>query len=152
MNKTVFDIANYFLSRESMTHKKLQKLCYYYVAWGYALYDEAMIINPTFQAWVHGPVSPELYSKYYSFGWNPIPKTDKLELKKFEEKEDKLLSSVWDTYSDKCGDELEALTHSELPWIEARKGLDEYEPSKNVISPEIMKIYYSSIYIGGQGE
>lgn len=25
----IFDVANWFLSKEEMTHKKLQKLCYY---------------------------------------------------------------------------------------------------------------------------
>ena len=57
---SVFDIANWFLSRQEMTHKKLQKLCYYAQAWSYALYNRP-IINAEFQDWVHGPVCPQLY-------------------------------------------------------------------------------------------
>ena len=34
---SVFDIANWFLSKGEMTQKKLQKLCYYAQAWCYAL-------------------------------------------------------------------------------------------------------------------
>ena len=34
---SVFDIANWFLLKEEMTQKKLQKLCYYAQAWCYAL-------------------------------------------------------------------------------------------------------------------
>ena len=40
---TVFDVSDWFLSKESMTPKKLQKLCYYYKAWGLALYDEDLL-------------------------------------------------------------------------------------------------------------
>lgn len=39
-NLTVFDIANYFSSKEDMTHKKLQKLVYYAYAWYIALNNE----------------------------------------------------------------------------------------------------------------
>lgn len=31
--RTVFDVAEWFLSKESMTNKKLQKLCCYAQAW-----------------------------------------------------------------------------------------------------------------------
>nr|DAX92906.1 MAG TPA: hypothetical protein [Caudoviricetes sp.] len=34
MDRSVFDIANWFLTKEAMTPKKLQKLVYYYFAWG----------------------------------------------------------------------------------------------------------------------
>ena len=32
-------VANWFLSRKSLTHKQIQKLCYYAQAWYCALYD-----------------------------------------------------------------------------------------------------------------
>ena len=59
-----------------------------------------------------------------------------------------LLEDVWKTYGDKTGNALEALTHRELPWIEARRGYAENERCTVVISPETMKTYYKSIYIG----
>ena len=59
-----------------------------------------------------------------------------------------LLEDVWETYGDKTGNALEALTHRELPWIEARRGYDEDERCTVVISPESMKQYYRSIYVG----
>ena len=40
---TVFDVAQWFLAKESMTHKKLQKLIYYYYAWGQALLKRDVI-------------------------------------------------------------------------------------------------------------
>ena len=65
----IFDLAEAFLSISSMTHKKLQKLCYYAKAWYLALYDENIVSEP-FEAWVHGAVQPELYQKYKSYGFS----------------------------------------------------------------------------------
>ena len=147
---TIKDVAKWFLTKESMTHKKLQKLCYYYVAWSYALYNKVELKNPEFEAWVHGPVSPSVYNSYFEYKWSPIPKVESIE-NKFSEEEIYLLESVWLTYGDKCGDELEAITHAETPWLEARRGLGEDERSNNEISPETMKSYYSAIYEENQG-
>ena len=35
----VKDVAEFFLTKQSMTNKKIQKLCYYAQAWFYALYN-----------------------------------------------------------------------------------------------------------------
>ncbi|GAB7568120.1 Panacea domain-containing protein [Gemella bergeri] len=147
---TIKDVAKWFLSKESMTHKKLQKLCYYYVAWSYALYSKVDLVNPEFEAWVHGPVSPSIYSSYFTYRWNFIPQYED-KVSDFSDEETYLLESVWLTYGDKCGDELEALTHSEAPWIEARSGLGEYERSNVEISPKTMERYYQSVYEVNQG-
>ena len=144
---SIFNISDWFLSKEAMSPKKLQKLSYYFEAWSYALFNDSLISDTKFEAWVHGPVSPELYSRYKEFGWNDIEQTeDNSDL--FDNKALDLLESVWITYGSKSANELEALTHSELPWINARKGLGETEPSNELINAEDMKEYYLSIYIG----
>ena len=58
----VRDIANWFLSHDSMTHKKVQKLCYYAQAWYCALYDGSPLFSDEIQAWVHGPCNPLIIS------------------------------------------------------------------------------------------
>ncbi|MGN0639342.1 MAG: Panacea domain-containing protein [Oscillospiraceae bacterium] len=73
MHYAITDVANWFLSKESMTHKKLQKLCYYAQAWGLALFN-LRITDSRFEAWVHGPVSPGLFQLYKEFYWHPIPR------------------------------------------------------------------------------
>lgn len=143
----IYDVADWFLSKESMTHKKIQKLSYYYQAWGYALYNREMIENEEFEAWVHGPVSRKLFSEYTIYGWNDIPQKDSND-NLFSKEELNLLESVWVTYGDKSANELEALTHSEMPWIKARVGYGDYENCSEVISPDDMGEYYKSIYIG----
>lgn len=141
---TIFDIANYFLSIESMTHKKLQKLCYYAQAWFLALYDEPLVDNE-FQAWVHGPVCSELYGEYKKYKYNYIPKNEYNEYT-LNDTVINHLNSVFSTYGEFSGDQLEILTHSEPPWIEARNGLEEWQPSNKTIDNNTMKNYYWSIY------
>jgi uncharacterized phage-associated protein len=145
MNQTpdIKDIANWFLAKEPVTHKKLQKLCYYAVAWGWTLMDKSIAGNDKFEAWVHGPVSPPLYEKYKDNGWNALPQPQSVA----EVRDDvaDLLESVWFTYGEKSGNELEALSHSETPWIKARAGLSDSEPSHNPIDTEEMKSFYASI-------
>ncbi|WP_209732655.1 Panacea domain-containing protein [Methanococcus voltae] len=126
-----------------MNHIKLQKLCYYAVAWHYALLERSFITNDEFQAWVHGPVSVELYEKYKIYRWNRIPQAGK---PSFDEDTEAFLEVIWNSYGDYNGFELESLTHQELPWVNARGDLGELEPSTNVISVEDMKKYYFSMY------
>lgn len=143
---SIFDVANWFTDKEKMTHKKLQKLCYYAVAWSYAICPEP-ICEAVFEAWVHGPVSPELYNEYKKYGFNWINKTN---IKpEFSAENQELLESVWETYGDMTANSLEVLTHSEMPWIKARIGLKPNENSNNKISREDMTSYYRSIYAGG---
>lgn len=143
----IVDVSKWFLSKESMSPKKIQKLCYYFVAWGYALLDEQLVDDDKFEAWVHGPVSRTLYYKYRDYGWQDVP-SQKFDDSIFNGKSIDLLESVYFTYGDLSANELEALTHTELPWKMARRGLDNYENSNTKISIKYMREYYKSIYIG----
>lgn len=143
----VFEIANWFLSKESMTQKKLQKLCYYAQAWCYTLCN-FKLMNTNFEAWIHGPVSRPLYDKFKCFGFDAIKLVGNY-VSHIDAKDTELLQSVWHTYGDHTGNALEALTHTEPPWIEARAGYAPDERCSVPISVESMKRYYSSIYTGG---
>ena len=67
---------------------------------------------------------------------------------KIDAEDEQLLEDVWDTYGDNTGNALEALTHRELPWMEARRGYEPDERCSVVISPTTMASYYKSIYAG----
>lgn len=140
---TIQDVANWFLTKEAMTHKKLQKITYYAVAWGWALMNKSAAQDSEFQAWVHGPVSPVLYEIYKEHGWNAIPKPDNTTILPKDISE--VFESVWLTYGDKSGNELETLSHSEKPWIEARAGLQPHVRSSRAISTATMREFYNSI-------
>lgn len=148
---TIFDVADWFLSKEAMPPKKLQKLCYYYKAWGLALYGEDFLPDTQFEAWVHGPVTPKLYRKYKSYYWREIPQ-GRSNQEKFTEKEVDILDSVWYTYGELTANALEALTHSELPWQKARGELDAFAGCTNEIQNSDMAEYYRQMYEAHQGE
>lgn len=146
----VFHVADWFLSKEAMTHKKLQKLqklCYYAQAWSYAIFPYPISCDGVFEAWVHGPVCRALYAKHKGYGFDYIPRGNAPAV--FGRDESAFLENVWDTYGDMSANSLEALSHSEPPWQKARAGLDSGAPSNVQIRPKDMADYYRSIYTGG---
>ena len=147
---SVIDVAKWFLQKEPMTHKKLQKLCYYAQAWHLALLDKPLF-HEEIQAWIHGPVIPALYRNFAGCGWRKIPKTDGTDVQ-FDAQTEEVLEAVFVTYGEFSGDQLERLTHSELPWIEARGNLQPYEPCENIISLKSMADYYAKKYEEFQGD
>lgn len=138
----IFDLAHAFLSIESMTHKKLQKLCYYAKAWYLAIYD-TNLISESFEAWVHGAVQPNLYQKYKIYGFGYIPLYTNLAT--IPEEFLSFSREVYESYGELDGDELEKLNHTEMPWLKARKGLKPWQGSNNVIDENDMKIYYRAM-------
>ena len=139
----IFDLANAFLSIESMTHKKLQKMCYYAKAWYLAINDRNIIVEP-FEAWIHGAVQPELYSKYKAFGFQLITMYIDTESKLPMEFTD-FAKEIYASYGELSGDQLEQLNHQEEPWIKARQGLKPWENSNNTINENDMKNFYRSM-------
>jgi uncharacterized phage-associated protein len=124
-----------------LTNLKLQKLIYYSQAWYLALND-APLFSDDIEAWIHGPVVPRVFGMFKEYRWSVIerqvnPVDDGAVISHVDE--------VLDTYGKYGATELERLTHSEEPWIYARRGLAPDEPSRNVISTHHMKIFYRSL-------
>lgn len=148
---SVLDVADYFRSKDSMTHKKLQKLVYYAYAWYIALYNEdadninnRLCCDGEFQAWVHGPVCRKLYNKF-SNNYGYVDKYDGEISSKINEELKKYLDVVYGVFGKYDGDELESMTHKENPWLNARKNVKAYQPSIEKISEKDMFIYYNSL-------
>ncbi|NET71719.1 MAG: SocA family protein [Sphaerospermopsis sp. SIO1G2] len=138
------DIADYFiwLANETgsfLSNLKLQKLVYYAQAWYLALYNQPLFPED-FEAWVHGPVIPDLYQEYKKFGWKPIFK-DVKEPKFYDQVHD-FLTELAEVYFSCDAFELEQMTHREHPWMEARGNLPQDAPSNAIISKEVIKEYY----------
>lgn len=140
---SIFELAKAFFSIEQMTNAKLQKLCYYAKAWHLALYDENLIDEP-FEAWVHGPVSPVLYDKYKDYDWDKIAEI----VDKSDVPADllKYVEQIYDAYGHLDGDDLEVVSHRELPWMEARKDKRAWESCDTIISEDTMKSFYKMEY------
>jgi uncharacterized phage-associated protein len=140
-----FAIAKYFiwLANETgsfISNLKLQKLVYYTQAWHLALHD-LPLFDEDFEAWVHGPVIPDLYHTYKHFGWKPIQEEATLDL---PETTLPFLKEVADEYFACDAYELEQMTHLEAPWQRARVGLMADQPSSNVIQKNWIQEYYKA--------
>ncbi len=151
MKLTVFDVANFFRTKEVMSNKKLQKLVYYAYAWYIALNNDEkdniqnkLCENTTFEAWVHGPVCRTLYN-FMPSNYGIIDRYDgKINPTISGEIED-FLNMIYKTFGKYTGYELETMTHAESPWINARGNRAPSEPSNNLISEEDMFVYYNSL-------
>lgn len=139
----IYDLANAFLAIESMTHKKLQKLCYYAKAW-YLAINDTNLVSEHFEAWVHGAVQPRLYQRYRAYGFQPIPMYSG-SLDALPEEFLDFAKEIYSIYGGFSGDELERINHEEMPWINARKGLKPWQNSDVKISEEDMKTYYRGL-------
>lgn len=144
----ILHVAEYFLSLGAMKHKKLQKLCYYAQAWFLALTGH-MLMNTYFEAWVHGPVSPVLYERYREWGGLTIPKIDIVLHISFRDEEIRFLNTIYRIYESYSADELEQLTHTEEPWIEARDGYGARDICRVKIKEETMKRFYRELLKNG---
>lgn len=150
LSRKVFRIADYFILKNAQTgkglsNKKLQKLLYYSQAWSLVVLDaNKPLFDEPIQAWVHGPAVPRVYGHFKEFVMNDIKKPldeETLE-KELPESERVFLDEIWDLYGGFDAAYLEALTHRELPWQNARRGLQLYEASTNEITHKDMKDYY----------
>lgn len=119
-----------------MSPKKLQKLVYYAYAWVLALMNESendldiKLFDSRIEAWIHGPLLPELYHKYK--GESTIPQKSSVPC--FEEDIEDIMEQVWDVYGIYTGNQLESITHKESPWIEARGNCSPVEACTNEIA------------------
>ncbi|AVQ35812.1 Panacea domain-containing protein [Staphylococcus kloosii] len=146
MSEELKEIINWFLSKTSMSPKKLQKLLYYAQSWTITLENEKSddiknkLFNENFEAWVHGPVIPTVYHEYKKYGYSNIPKID--ENIQFDEDKENILQQVFEVYGGYNGNELENITHQEEPWQKARTGFSSLEICQNIISEKDMFEYY----------
>lgn len=134
---SIFDVARFFLSKSSMSHLKLQKMCYYAQAWYLAIFGRRLF-DEDFQAWLHGPVSPTLYQRYKQWGVYAISQyAGAVDLNTDTEDFLEMIYGIYGVYS---GRQLEKLTHSEEPWKQARNGAKGY--CTNIISDDSIAKYY----------
>jgi uncharacterized phage-associated protein len=153
-------LSEYILEKGgAMSHLKLQKILYYIQALHLAYFDKP-IITDEFQAWLHGPVSRKIYDelKGYSKLYAEVAFEKGLDkelpseiLKKTLTADQlELVDEIIDEYGKLTSSQLENLTHSEEPWIEARIGYGVADRCEVVIPIEKMRTYYKKEIYGKQ--
>lgn len=144
-NISVFDVAKYILEVQGdMSAMKLQKLVYYSQVWSLAWDDEALFPDKT-EAWANGPVVRPLYDKHrgqFQVSVQDISPHAKAALNPAQEE---TINTVLYSYGDKSAQWLSDQTHSEAPWLKARKGLSDADRGEHEITLESMAEYYGSL-------
>ena len=141
----ILNVAAYVIKKcGSVTTMKLQKLVYYCQAWSLA-WDDKPLFDEDFQAWANGPVSPALFSKHkgqFTVDSNFLQEYADYA---FTETELETMDCVLHDLKDKSPQWLSDLTHSERPWIEARRGYAPGDPCDKIIDKESMRQYYGGL-------
>jgi uncharacterized phage-associated protein len=140
---SVHDVANYIIGKLGPTSAmKLEKLVYYSQAWS-LVWEGRPLFGARIEAWASGPVVRELYRNHrgeFSITSWPYGNGSRLAAKERE-----TVDAVLKFYGDKSPFWLSELTHSEAPWIDARRGLAPGERGANEITLAAMAEYYSSL-------
>jgi len=152
ISEKMIEVISYLFNLlEEITPLTLQKLLYFIQGVSFSVNSKPMF-DEECQAWVHGPVFPKVYHLFRNFKYNPIDdihfaiiKNRADNLTKDEKKVIELVAYSFGIYGGKT---LEKITHKELPWIEARAGLNDTIPSSNIIEKEKIEKYY--IYLSKQ--
>lgn len=149
----IHDACDYVITKicegdAGLNHLKLHKLMYFLQAWRLA-FEEKRLFDGRFQAWIHGPVSRELYDRFLKTKslYSPITLKDRrpsFDLERLDPEERNHIDTILEAYGDFSGTQLEEMTHGEEPWKAARTGCRPSERCENLIDEASMKEYYAS--------
>ncbi len=139
----VFDVAQFILAKcGRIPALKLQKLVYYCQVWS-LVWDEKPLFNEKIEAWANGPVVRELYDEHKGSFW--VEKLSKGNPNALSKEQVETIMAVLEFYGNRPSQWLSDLTHSENPWKEARKGLEDGERGTREITLASMAEYYESL-------
>ncbi len=146
-NACDYIIQRVIASGEMLSNLKLQKLLYYVQAWN-LVFENKPLFDGKFQAWVHGPVSRNIYARYATTKtlYSDITVSDvsqDFDPKSLDVNETSHIDRVLSVYAKFSGAQLEEMTHREDPWVQARDGYEPFERCEKDIDEEIMKRYYA---------
>lgn len=145
-----FDVAKWFINRvdrdsgDSITHLKVQKLLYFAEAWHQVLRGEDLF-DEQFEAWAHGPVVRDVYTKLADYGWQALGPIDPPP-PAFPVSTMEALELVVDLYDQFTAKQLEEMTHADGPWIDARGELAPEARCTNIIAKPAIKAFFEERY------
>jgi len=137
------DVAAYILREQGpLSAMKLQKLVYYAQAWS-LVWDDRPLFAERIEAWINGPVVRELYERHKGrFDIRDWPDGNPEAL---DANGRATVHAVLDYYGGRNAQALSDMTHAELPWRQARRGLSDRDRGAREITLESMAEYYSSL-------
>lgn len=135
-------VAGYFLAKQdteagdTISNLKLQKLVYYAQGYHLAIFDKPLF-NEQIEAWMHGPVVPELYQKFKAYGQGAITSVESIDLVHFNEETISFLDEIYSIFNQYSAWSLRNMTHEESPW-------KEHEADAGIISLDSMRTYFKT--------
>lgn len=139
----IHDVAKYILSKVELTPLALQKSLYFIQGFSIA-FNDIFMFDDIPKAWVHGPVYPQIYHDYKEFGYNPIEKNIECNVE-IGDSDKSLIDNVIKYLSLYNGTILEKITHIEMPWVNARQGLNEKDKSSNPMQLNDIEEYFRRV-------
>ncbi len=135
-----FFIRRFIKTESPITNLKLQKLLYYAQGIGFGRCNLKLLKEP-FLAWEYGPVVKEVYNNYKSYGKDPLPVTDKINLDELNKNETviNILEETVSLYGIYDAWFLRDKTHQEKPWLETLRD--------DVISDDLMVSYFKKVLV-----
>jgi uncharacterized phage-associated protein len=151
---SAIQLSEYILKNNGpISHLKLQKLLYYCDAYHLAYFDSPLV-HENFEAWVHGPVCVEVYNTlkgksvlYSDVAYDPASAKvdpDTFINESLSSKQVELIKDILASLGSWKDSELEAATHREKPWLEARAGIHPAQKHNGVISKVTMMEFYKN--------
>lgn len=138
-------VVDYLLSGcRDITPLSLQKVLYYVQGFHFAFYRSFLFAEEC-EAWVHGPVYPEIYDHYKCYCFAPIDKVNESDGSLLSLEEKILLDNIIRHVCCYSGKTLESFTHTETPWVTARGVLSAGVNSDVTIPKEAIGKYFSSV-------
>ncbi|QYC31219.1 DUF4065 domain-containing protein [Paulownia witches'-broom phytoplasma] len=140
----VFDVALYIVKNNPhpTTKMKLNKMIYYAHA-KYLVQTKKPLVKEQIQAWIYGPVFPELCAQVKEFTYKPL-NPDSLSMgdeTKINATQKQILDDIISLYGNKEASFLTQQTHEEDPWKNIYYINSDW--SKNIIKNKDILEYFS---------
>lgn len=137
------DVAAYIVKLQpTVKQTALHKLLYYTQAWSLA-WDGVVLFPDKIEAWKQGPVIRDVWEK----NQRQWPFDDLGDLNKVQPDAQGVIGAVLDFYGHMPVATLVERTHSEQPWLEARRGLGPCASSTNAVERSAMRIFYADLSV-----
>ena len=129
---------------EDITPLALQKILYYIQGFHYA-FTNNYIFYEDCEAWAHGPVFRDIYQRYSSYRFDPIEGKTECDESLLKAYEKAIIDSIIKSLGCYSGKTLESFTHSEKPWLDARRDLPPKVHSYKVIPKQEIGNYFATV-------
>lgn len=145
----IYQAAEYIikkLNKNYIQRLRLMKLLYY-VQGFYKSIGGVFMFNDNCEAWRFGPVYPNVRDRFANLEIDSKIYTDNVDLEELDLEDDEkaVIDGVIEAFSKFDNDELIELTHNEIPWLNARKGIPDNARSTNIITKEDIAVYFESV-------